>query len=232
MAVRGGQKRLIWACATGFGGRFKEAELCSLLDAVTKQVSFYDWVSFFFWHHFFLICFLIYLFLAVLGLRCAQAFSFVESGGYSSLRCMGFSLRQLLLLRSTGSRHVGFSSCGTQPQQLCHTGLVAPRDVGSSQTRDRTHVPCIGRWILNHCTTREVPMIGHLNKYYLEGRKNEVSISFIQPGQGNIWPFYGLDKVHTQSVFRRDYRGLALSGTITQSPMLCSMKLCMLIGED
>ena len=27
------------------------------------------------------------------------------SGGYSSLRCMGFSLRWLLLLQSTGSRH-------------------------------------------------------------------------------------------------------------------------------
>ena len=29
--------------------------------------------------------------------------------------------------------------------------------MGSSQTRDQTRVPCIGRWILNHCTTREVP---------------------------------------------------------------------------
>ena len=29
----------------------------------------------------------------------------------------------------------------------------------SSLTRDRTHVPCIGRWILNHWTTREVPYI-------------------------------------------------------------------------
>ena len=36
-------------------------------------------------------------------------------------------------------------------------GLVAPRHVGSSRTRARTRVPCIGRWILNHCTTREVP---------------------------------------------------------------------------
>ena len=27
----------------------------------------------------------------------------------------------------------------------------------SSRTRDRTHVPCIGRQILNHWTTREVP---------------------------------------------------------------------------
>ena len=28
--------------------------------------------------------------------------------------------------------------------------------MGSSQTRARTHVPCIGRRILNHCATREV----------------------------------------------------------------------------
>ena len=38
----------------------------------------------------------------------------VVSRGYSSLRCVGFSLRWLLLLWSTGSRHMGFSSCGTQ----------------------------------------------------------------------------------------------------------------------
>ena len=36
-------------------------------------------------------------------------------------------------------------------------GLVAPRHVGSSQTRARTRVPCIGRRILNHCATREAP---------------------------------------------------------------------------
>ena len=34
----------------------------------------------------------------------------------SSLRCVGFSLQWLLLLQSVGSRHVGFSSCGTQAQ--------------------------------------------------------------------------------------------------------------------
>ena len=59
--------------------------------------------------------------------------------------------------RSTGSRHADFSSCSTWAQQLWHTGLVAPRPVGSSRTRDRTCVPCIGRQILNHCATREVP---------------------------------------------------------------------------
>ena len=60
------------------------------------------------------------------------------NGGYSSLRCVDFSLRWLLLLQRTGSRHMGFSSCGTWAQQLLltgsraqaqylwHTGLVAP----------------------------------------------------------------------------------------------------------
>ena len=35
------------------------------------------------------------------------------------------------------------------------TGLVALRHVGSSQTWDRTYVPCIPRWILNHWAVRE-----------------------------------------------------------------------------
>ena len=36
------------------------------------------------------------------------------------------------------------------------TGFVALWHGGSSHTRDRTHVSCIGRQILNHWTTREV----------------------------------------------------------------------------
>ena len=38
----------------------------------------------------------------------------VASRGYSSLQCEGFSMRWLLLLRSTGSRCAGFSSCGSR----------------------------------------------------------------------------------------------------------------------
>ena len=38
------------------------------------------------------------------------------SRGYSSLQCVGFSLRWLLLLWSTGSRGMGFSSCGMWAQ--------------------------------------------------------------------------------------------------------------------
>ena len=40
----------------------------------------------------------------------------VESGGYSLLQCAGFSLRWLLLLWSTGSRHTDFSICGAWAQ--------------------------------------------------------------------------------------------------------------------
>ena len=51
-----------------------------------------------------------------------------------------------------------------QAQQLWHTGLVAPQHAGSSWTRDQTQVPCTGRRILNHCTTREVPVFFFLKK--------------------------------------------------------------------
>ena len=40
---------------------------------------------------------------------------------------------------------------------MWHMGLVAPQHVGSSRARAQTGVPSIGRWILNHCATREVP---------------------------------------------------------------------------
>ena len=60
------------------------------------------------------------------------------------------------------SHYRGLSRCGAQApdaqaQQLWLTGLVAPRHVGSSQTRARTHVPRTGRQTLNHCATREAP---------------------------------------------------------------------------
>ena len=72
------------------------------------------------------------------------------------MQCMGFSLPWLLLLRSLGSRHVGFSSCSIWAQKLWLKDLVAPRYVESSQTRDLTGVPCIGRQILVYHATREV----------------------------------------------------------------------------
>ena len=83
------------------------------------------------------------------------------------LLCEGFlQLRQVGATPHRSARaphHRGLSRCGAQApdaqaQQLWPTGPVAPRHVGSSQTRARTRVPCIGRQILNHCATREAPM--------------------------------------------------------------------------
>ena len=85
----------------------------------------------------------------------------------SSLLCEGFlQLRQVGTTLHRGERashHRGLSPCGAQApdaqaQQLWLTGPVAPRHVGSSQTRARTRVPCIGRQTLNHCATREAPL--------------------------------------------------------------------------
>ena len=84
----------------------------------------------------FLIILFIY-FLAVLGLHCCEGFSLVVvSQDNSLLLCWGFSLWWLLLFQSTGSVVV--------------RTLLALRHVGSSQTGDRTCVPCIDRQILNH----------------------------------------------------------------------------------
>ena len=84
----------------------------------------------------------------MLGLCCyAQAF---------------FSCGEQGLLSSCG----GFSSCGAQALEhrlsSCGHGLVAPRHVGSSWTRDYTCVPCIGRWILIHLTIKEVSTMSFL----------------------------------------------------------------------
>ena len=103
-------------------------------------------------------------FLAVLGLHCrAQAFSscgewgLLSSCGARTSHCGGFSCCGAQALG-----RAGFSSCSLQAleHRFCsRVCLVALWHVGSSQTRDQTHVPCIGRWILNHRTTREVPSI-------------------------------------------------------------------------
>ena len=79
----------------------------------------------------------IYLFMVLLGLHCCVGFFLVVvCGGVS---CSSWTLEHRL------------DGCGT--------GLVALQHVGSSQTRDRTHVSCIGSWILYHRATREAPRI-------------------------------------------------------------------------
>ena len=107
---------------------------CTPLPPVAKEPSPFFLFNFkiyfiylFFWLH--------WVFVAVRGLSLVAS-----SGGYSSLRCAGFSLWWLLLLQSMGSRCVGFSSCGLRVIERrlgsCRAwGLVALQHVGSSQTR-------------------------------------------------------------------------------------------------
>ena len=78
---------------------------------IPSFLSFFFFLTFFF----FWLC---WVFVAAYGLSLVAPI-----GGYSSLRCAGFSLRWLLLLRSTGSRHAGsvvvargLSSCGSRAQ--------------------------------------------------------------------------------------------------------------------
>ena len=51
-------------------------------------------------------------------------------------------------------------------------GLVALQHEASSQTRDRTCGPCVGRWILIHSAAREVLM-----DFFLKAPQNLVSMS-------------------------------------------------------
>ena len=76
----------------------------NILSLSTKPLSWVFFVLFCFVFNLFNLFYfwLRWVFIAVRGLSLVAA-----SGGYSSLRCTGFSLRCLLLLRSTGSRHAG-----------------------------------------------------------------------------------------------------------------------------
>ena len=66
---------------------------------------------------------------------------------------------------------------------MWRTGLVALRHVGSSQTRARTCVPCIGRRIVNHRATREAQQTGLLKKPLLI-----LSLAGLQPPGAHSHP--------------------------------------------
>ena len=96
--------------------------------------------------------------LAVLGLHCfACAFLGGQVGApphchAQASHCGGFSCCDALAVG-----RAGFMGAAARTLSLWYTGSAAPRYVESSQSRDQTHVPCISRQILIHCTTREGP---------------------------------------------------------------------------
>ena len=102
----------------------------------------------------------IYLFWAALGLCFAWAFSSCSEWGLLFI----VLCRLLIVVASLAVVHRlqahGLSTWAHRPQsqaqQLWPTNLVAQQHVESSWSRDQTHVPCIGRQILIHFTTRKV----------------------------------------------------------------------------
>ena len=75
-------------------------------------------------------------------------------------------------------------------------GLVAPRHVGSSLTRDRTCVPCIGRQTPIHCATREAqyPLL-QVRKMRFRGHR-EVACPRSHGQEGAELGFTPLPKTH------------------------------------
>lgn len=61
-----------------------------------------------------------------------------------------------------GFRRCGLPGSGARAQYVWCTGLAAPWHEGSSQIRDQTCAPCIGKPILYYCATREAPLRGFL----------------------------------------------------------------------
>ena len=89
--------------------------------------------------------------MAVLGLSfCARAFSSCGKRGPLFIVVRGPLIIAASLVAEHRLQTRRLSSCGSRAQSL-------REHVGSSQTRARTRVPCIGRQILNHCATREAP---------------------------------------------------------------------------
>ena len=88
-------------------------------------------------------------------LQLQQVGATLHHGAWAS-HCSGFSCCRARALGAQ-AQQLWLVGSRAQAQQLWRTGLVAPWHVRSSQLRARTCVPRIGRWILNHCATSEVP---------------------------------------------------------------------------
>ena len=97
-------------------------------------------------YYLFIYLWLCWVFVSVRGLSLVAA-----SGGHSSSRCAGLSRSRTLLLQSTGSRRAGSVVVAHGPSCSAACGIFPDQA--------RTHVPCIGRQILNHCATREAQFI-------------------------------------------------------------------------
>ena len=118
-------------------------QVCCGFQSDFLKINLFILFIFYFW----LCC----IFVAACGLSLVAV-----SGGYSSSRCVGFSLWWLLLLQSTGSRHAGFNSCGrwasaVVARRLWSTGSVVVAHGLSCSAAcgifpDQGSNPCLLHW--------------------------------------------------------------------------------------
>ena len=106
---------------------------------IQKQFSFFN-------INLFIYLWLCWVFIAAWGLSLVAVSGATLHCGAQASRCGGFSC-------------CGARALGMRASVVVHVGLVAAQHVGSSWTRARTRVPCIGRQIFNHCTTREAQKV-------------------------------------------------------------------------
>ena len=101
---------------------------------------------------------------------------FISGCARSSEWCIAF-----LQLQSTGSRPSGLSRCHVHAGSRVMVHVLALEHAGlllcgmwdlRSPTTDQTLTICIGRWVLNHWTIREVPRCNYfkIRKYRLQGK--------------------------------------------------------------
>ena len=95
-----------------------------------------------------------------------------RAGAILQLWSVGFLLQWLLGARLQQSQHVGSR---VWAQQLSGMGSVAPWHVASSQIRDQTHVPCIGKRIFILCT-REVHSLAYLYQSETHGYESAQNV--------------------------------------------------------
>ena len=106
------------------------------------------------------------LFFAALGLHCYRwAFSSCYKWGLPFIAIYSFLIAVASLVAqhriwACRPRQLQCVGSRVQAQQSWCEGLETPQHVESSWTRDRIYVPYIGRWILIHCTIREVQESG------------------------------------------------------------------------
>ena len=120
----------------------------------TKTLFIFYFLNFliFLLHFFYLFIYLlfIYLFLFIFGcfgsLLLCTAFSSCDEGGllFVPVHRLLIAVASLVAeqgLQARGLQQLWLAGSRAQAQQLWHMGLVAPRHVGSSQTRAQTRVP-------------------------------------------------------------------------------------------